>query len=260
MSEHQGAALLEVAGRQLEYVIKKNDGAEPALVFLHEGLGSIELWRSFPDDVVAATGHRGVVYSRSGHGWSEPPRGPRPVDFFEREALEVLPPLLQRLGVSKPILVGHSDGASIALVHAAYHPVAALVLLAPHVFVEEYGLAKIREMGREAQRNELIAKLGKYHRDPAATFYAWHDVWLHPDFQDWNIEALLERVDCPVLTIQGLDDDYGTIAHIDVIEARTSGPVERVELENCGHSPHLSQPEETRRATVEFIRRVCATD
>lgn len=249
-----------MAGRRLEYVIKNREGAEPALVFLHEGLGSIELWRSFPDDVVAATGHKGVVYSRSGHGWSEAPPGPRPVDFFDREALEVLPPLLDSLDISSPILVGHSDGASIALVHAAHHPVTALVLLAPHVFVEEYGLVKIREMGREPQRSELIAKLGKYHRDPAATFFAWHDVWLHPEFQSWNIESLLSRIDCPILLVQGLDDDYGTIAHVDMIEQRASGPVQRLELENCGHSPHLSRPEETRRATVEFIRSVCQTD
>lgn len=257
VSKRHLSSLIEVAGRQLEYVVKNESGSLPTLVFLHEGLGSIELWRSFPDEVVETTEHRGLVYSRSGHGRSEPADGSRPIDFVDREALDVLPPLLGRFDAPQPILIGHSDGASIALVYAAYHPTTALVLLAPHVFVEEEGLAKIRELGRQPQRDQLIDKLARYHRDPAATFSAWNGVWLHPGFRDWNIEGLLDRIECPVLLIQGLNDEYGTMAQIDAIERQLSGPVERVELAECGHSPHLSQPEQTLEATVKFIRDVC---
>ena len=258
MSQRHPSSLLRVAGQQLDYIVKNEPGSRPTLVFLHEGLGSIELWRTFPDEVVGATDHRGLVYSRSGHGWSETATGPRPLDFVDREALDVLPTLLRRLDVPHPILVGHSDGASISLVYAAYHQTEALVLLAPHVFVEDAGLAKIKDLGQQPQRDELIDKLVKYHRDPAATFSAWNDVWLDPGFKTWNIEQVLDMIECPVLLIQGLDDEYGTMAQIDAIERQLSGPVERLELAECGHSPHLSQPEQTLESTVRFIRGVCA--
>lgn len=249
-------SLLTVAGRQLDYVWKNESGPEPTLVFLHEGLGSIELWRSFPDDVVNRTGHRGLVYSRYGHGWSEVATGSRPVDFFEREALDVLPKLLKELDVRAPILIGHSDGASISLVYAAHYKVAALVLLAPHVFVEEEGLARIRELSLPGAADELIERMARYHRDPEATFWAFNDVWLDPDFRAWNIEDALGEIECPILLVQGLDDDYGTMGHVEAIERQVSGPVERLELEDCDHSPHLSQPERTLEATVSFIRRL----
>ena len=256
MSRPAPSSLLDVNGVQLEYVLKNESGIRPTLVFLHEGLGSIELWRSFPDDVVSRTDHRGLVYSRFGHGWSEAATDPRPIDFFEREALDVLPVLLNRLDAENPILIGHSDGASISLVHAAHNPVRALVLLAPHVCVEEEGLAKIRELHQPDASVELIERMARYHRDPAATFWAWNDVWLDPDFQTWNIEDLLSQIECPVLLIQGSDDEYGTMAQIDAIQRQVSGPVERLVLEDCGHSPHLSQPERTETATVGFIREV----
>ncbi|MEE8407649.1 MAG: alpha/beta hydrolase [Acidimicrobiia bacterium] len=246
-----------MTGQQLDYLMKNDGGSRPTLVFLHEGLGSVELWRTFPDDVAGAADHRGLVYSRYGHGWSEVATGPRPLDFVDREALDVLPTLLDRLDSHRPILIGHSDGASISLVYAAHHQTEALVLLAPHVFVEEGGLAKIRALGRQPQRDELIEKMVRFHRDPAATFSAWNDVWLDPEFKRWNIEQVLGQIDCPVLLIQGLDDEYGTMAQIDAIERQLSGPVERLELADCGHSPHLSQPERTLESTVEFIQDVC---
>lgn len=251
-------SLLTVAGRQLDHVVKNEAGSEPTLVFLHEGLGSIELWRSFPDDVVEATGHRGLVYSRSGHGWSETATERRPLDFMDREALEVLPSLLERFEVSDPILIGHSDGASISLVHAAHHQVEALVLLSPHVFVEDHGLEEIRRVAEPEANGDLMQKMVKYHHDPGATFGAWSDVWLDPGFRAWNIEHVLGRIECPVLLIQGLDDKYGTMAQIDAIESQVSGPVQRLELESCGHSPHLSQPVRTLEATVRFIREISA--
>lgn len=250
-------SLLTVARRQLDHVVKNESGSEPALVFLHEGLGSIELWRSFPDDVVVATGHRGVVYSRAGHGWSQPEADLRRLDFFDREALDVLPPLLGLFDAPEPVLIGHSDGASIALVYAAHHAAKALVLLAPHVFVEESGLVKIRDLTQGWGKDELATRMAKYHSDPEATFRAWSDMWLDPQFRAWNIEGVLGRIECPVLLIQGMDDEYGTMAHVDAIEKKVSGPVQRLELEDCGHSPHLTQSERTLEATVGFIQEVC---
>jgi pimeloyl-ACP methyl ester carboxylesterase len=258
VSQPHPSSLVKVAGQQLDYIVRNELGSRPTLVFLHEGLGSIELWRTFPDDVVGATDHRGLVYSRYGHGWSETATGRRPLDFVDREALDVLPTLLDRLDIPDAILIGHSDGASISLVYAAHHQTEALVLLAPHVFVEETGLAKIRALGQQPERDELIKRLVKYHRDPGATFSAWNDVWLDPKFKTWNIEQVLGMIECPVLLIQGLDDEYGTIAQIDAIQRQLSGPVERLELEHCGHSPHLSQPEQTVKSTVRFIQDVCA--
>jgi len=253
MSDLSSRPLLTVAGRQVDYVWKNESGSEPTLVFLHEGLGSIELWRSFPDEVVSRTGHRGLVYSRYGHGWSEVATEPRSVDFFEREALDVLPALLDELDVEDPILIGHSDGASISLIYAAHHQARALVLLAPHVFVEEEGLVKIRELSHPGAADQLIEKMARYHRDPVASFRAWNDVWLDPGFRAWNIEEVLGQIECPILLVQGLDDEYGTMAHVDAITRRVSGPVERLELEDCGHSPHLSRPEQTLEATFGFI-------
>lgn len=251
------SSLLPVAGRLVDHVVMNEAGLRPTLVFLHEGLGSIGLWRSFPGDVVDTTNHRGLVYSRSGHGWSETATGPRPLDFVHREALEVLPPLLDRLDAPRPLLVGHSDGASIALVHAAHHPVEALVLLAPHVFVEEHGLAEIRALTEGSESDGLIERMVKHHRDPTATFRAWSDVWLDPEFHTWNIEDVLGRIECPVLLIQGLDDPYGTMTQLDAICEQVAGPVERLELEDSDHSPHLSQPKRTLEATTRFIRDVC---
>ncbi|MEE8374718.1 MAG: alpha/beta hydrolase [Acidimicrobiia bacterium] len=259
MSLPHPSSQVDVAGHQLEYLTKNDGGSRPTLVFLHEGLGSIELWRTFPDDVVGATDHQGLVYSRYGHGWSETATEKRPLDFVDREALDVLPTVLGRLDIHDPILIGHSDGASISLVYAAAHQTEALILLAPHVFVEETGLAKIRALGQQPARDELIERLVKYHHDPAATFSAWSDVWLDPVFKTWNIERVLSMIECPVLLIQGLDDEYGTIAQIDAIQRQLSGPVERLELEHCGHSPHLSQPEQTVESTVRFIQDVCGT-
>jgi len=254
MSPPSPASLLTVAGRRLDHLVKNESGAWPTLVFLHEGLGSIELWRSYPDEVVTAADHRGLVYSRSGHGWSEVQDGPRPLDFVDREALEVLPPLLDQLDASPPILIGHSDGASISLVYAAHHQAEALVLLAPHVFAEDEGLTSIEALSQPSAGDDLIERMAKYHRDPEATFWAWNNVWLDPGFKSWNIEDVLSEIECPVLLIQGLDDEYGTMAQIEAIERQVSGPVERLVLEDCGHSPHLSQPERTLAATVRFIR------
>jgi pimeloyl-ACP methyl ester carboxylesterase len=227
-------------------------GAEPALVFLHEGLGSVALWRDFPDALAQATGRRALIYSRAGHGDSYVPEQPRTPRFMHDEALEVLPALLREHGIEKPVLVGHSDGGSIALIHASRHPVTKLVLLAPHVFVEDLSVASIAEARETFETTDLRDRMARYHRDAEATFRLWNDIWLAPEFRDWNIEDVLPAITAPVLAIQGAHDQYGTLAQIDAIEAGVSGPFERAVLD-ARHAPHLEAPEETLRVAAEFV-------
>ena len=233
---------------------KELPGAEPALVFLHEGLGSVALWRDFPDSLAQATGRRALVYSRAGHGRSYVPDAPRTPRFMHDEALDALPRLLAEHGIERPVLVGHSDGGSIALIHASRHPVTGLVVLAPHVFVEDLSVASIAEARDTFERTDLRARMERYHRDPEATFRLWNDIWLAPEFRDWNIEDVLPSITAPVLAIQGEHDQYGTLAQIDAIEAGVAGPFARAVLD-ARHSPHLEAPEETLRAAAEFILR-----
>jgi pimeloyl-ACP methyl ester carboxylesterase len=229
--------MIEIDGAAIEY--RDVPGTEPALVYLHEGLGSMELWRSFPDDVRAATGRRTVVFSRPGYGRSTPVPPPWPVTYMHEQALVVLPALLARLGIDRPILIGHSDGASIALIHAGSgHPVAALVLMAPHVFVEECSVAGIEAAG-DAYEPSLRARLAKYHDDVDATFWGWNTAWLAPAFRSWNIESLLPGINVPVLALQGTEDQYGTLAQLDAIAAGTTGTTECVEFEGAGHVLHV---------------------
>jgi pimeloyl-ACP methyl ester carboxylesterase len=248
--------VVESDGRRLEHRLIGN-GEGPGLVFLHEGLGSMGLWREFPDHLVEVTGRRGLVYSRVGHGWSDPLRERRTPNFMHHEALVVLPRLLEDLGVVEPMLIGHSDGASIALIHAgAGHRVAGLVLLAPHVFVEPESIAGIEAARVRFETSDLVERMARYHRDPRSTFRSWNDIWLDPDFRDWNIEDSLPHVVCPVLLIQALDDEYGTMAQLDAIERGVSGPVERLVLPDGGHSPHLTHREKVTDVVADFVRRV----
>jgi pimeloyl-ACP methyl ester carboxylesterase len=232
---------------------KELPGADPALVFLHEGLGSVELWREFPARLAAATGRRALLYSRAGHGRSRVPDTPRTPRFMHEEALDALPPLLAEHGIERPILVGHSDGGSIALIHASQHPVTGLVLLAPHVFVEDLAVASIAEARDTFERTDLRDRMARYHRDPEATFRLWNDIWLAPEFRDWSIEDVLAHVSAPVLAIQGEHDQYGTLAQIDAIEAGVAGPFARAVLD-ARHAPHLEAPEETLEAAIAFVR------
>ena len=227
------------------------------MVFLHEGLGSVELWRDFPVDVVRATGHPGLLYSRYGYGWSDPLDAPRTVDYMHREALDVLPELLADHIDTPPILIGHSDGASISIIHAgSRHPVAGLVLLAPHVFVEGPGLENIRDLQASFPGSEMRDKMAKYHVDPESTFRGWAEIWLHPGFRSWNIEAYLSGIDCPVLLIQCEDDIYGTPQQLHAIETQVNGPVERVILPGDSHSAHLAHPETVTATVAEFVEAV----
>ena len=249
------ARFVDVAGHRLECVRIRGAKSAPTLVFLHEGLGSVALWKDFPARVADATGCPVLVYSRAGYGRSSPAPLPRAPDYMHVEALTVLPALLDRLGIADPVLVGHSDGASIALLHAGSgsRPVRALVALAPHVFVEDMSIASIDEVRRQYETTDLREKLARRHADPDAAFRGWNDIWLAPAFRSWNIEACLPGVRCPLLMIQGRDDEYGSAAQLDAIERQVGGKVARIELADCRHSPHRDQPEATLAAIADFV-------
>jgi pimeloyl-ACP methyl ester carboxylesterase len=245
--------IVDVDGVGLD--VEHTPGTRPALVFLHEGLGSIGLWRSFPDDVCRACGDRELlVYSRQGYGHSAAAPGPRPVSYMHDEADKVLPALVGQLGIDRPVLVGHSDGASIALLYAgAGRPVRALVLLAPHVFVEDRSIEGIEAARRAYRDGDLATRLGRHHDDPDATFRGWNDVWLSPGFRSWNIEDRLPVVTCPVLLVQGDADPYGSIAQLDALERGVAGPCRRIVLPGVGHAPHAEAPSETLAVVGGFV-------
>jgi pimeloyl-ACP methyl ester carboxylesterase len=237
--------------------IHAKDDSKPTIVFLHEGLGSVSTWRGFPQQVVERTLCPAVVYSRHGYGNSEVLREPRTVHFMHDEALRVLPELLDKLAIHDPILLGHSDGGSISLIYAGEHDrVKGLILLAPHVFVEDIGIASIAAARRAFETTNLAENLARHHKNSAATFWGWSHIWLHPDFRNWNIEQYLPRVNCPVLAIQGLDDQYGTLAQLDAIARQAPGSVEQIHLKNCRHSPHRDQREEVLKAISGFVARL----
>ena len=252
---------ISVRGRRLEYRRIAAAAAGPTLVFLHEGLGSIIQWRDFPARIARATGLPAVVYARYGHGQSDVLEQPHGVDFMHREALESLPEFLGALGVARPILIGHSDGASIALIYAgAGHPIEALVALAPHVFVEDISIAGIAAAKQTFERTDLRDRLARHHRDAIKTFYGWNDVWLAPEFRGWNIESFLPAIRCPLLAIQGYEDEYGTMAQVEAIARQAGGPIEVLKLEQCGHSPQKDQPEIVVAAIVGFVKPSSARD
>jgi pimeloyl-ACP methyl ester carboxylesterase len=256
MSASSPSAFVNVRGRSLEYrrIAAAADG--PTLVFLHEGLGSIGQWRDFPERIVEASGLPAMVYARYGHGQSEVLQQAHGVDFMQREALESLPDLLRALGIDCPILIGHSDGASIALIYAgAGHPLQGLVAMAPHVFVEDISIESIAAAKQTFETSDLPQKLARHHRDPSKTFYGWNDVWLAPAFRSWNIERFLPAIKCPLLAIQGQEDEYGSMAQVDAIARQAGRPVELLKLDQCGHSPQKDQPQLVARAIVEFVGR-----
>lgn len=254
----QTEQFIEVEGHRLHtrWIDDSGQHATP-LVFLHEGLGSIDLWRDFPGEVVAGSGNSALVYSRYGHGWSDTLEQPRTPDYMHREAQAVLPSLLEAFDVELPILIGHSDGASISIIHAGSgHPVAGLVLLAPHVFVESDGLASVRSVRASFPGSEMAEKMAKYHTNAEATFRGWAEIWLNPAFRIWNIEEYLGGIHCPVLLIQCHDDEYGSSAQLNAIESGVSGPVERLILPGASHSAHLEHPEVVTARVTEFIERI----
>jgi len=227
----------------------------PEIVLLHEGLGSISHWKDFPGRVAEATGCSVTAYSRYGCGNSDVLTEARDVRYMHDEALAALPDLLSQLKIENPILVGHSDGASIALIYAGTHDrVRGLILLAPHVFVEDLSVASIAEAKVKFETTNLPEKLARHHRDAERTFWGWNNIWLHEDFRRWNIEEYLPRITCPILVIQGLDDQYGTMGQVDAIRRQAGGPVEVLVLVECRHSPQRDQRDATLAAIKTFVR------
>jgi pimeloyl-ACP methyl ester carboxylesterase len=245
-----------IDGHPMEYrAILGSAGARPTLVFLHEGLGSVALWRDFPDKVARRLDAPAIVYSRFGYGRSDGLKAKRTPSFMHEEALEILPRLLDELGIARPLLIGHSDGASIALIHAARsnRPVSGLVCMAPHVFVEPVCVESIAKIRATYLETDLKQRLAKYHACVDDAFLGWADIWLDPAFLAWSIEDLIGDVAQPMLLIQGRDDEYGTLAQLDRIEALARGPTSRLVLDRCGHSPHRDREPAVIEAIVEFV-------
>jgi pimeloyl-ACP methyl ester carboxylesterase len=233
--------------------------AAPTLVFLHEGLGSVSMWRDFPDRLVELTGCGALIYSRAGYGQSAPVPLPRLVRFMHDEA-EILREVLAQTQIGECILVGHSDGASIALIYAGSRPAAGLkglILEAPHVFAEPHGLASIAKMTEGYRTTDLRDRLSRHHGGNVdVAFRGWNDVWLNPEFRAWNIEEYLAAVTVPILILQGELDEYGTWKQVEAIERQAGGPVEAMALAGCGHSPHREEPVRSLQAMAEFAVRL----
>jgi pimeloyl-ACP methyl ester carboxylesterase len=243
---------LEVAGHRLEHAWHGARGG-PTLVFLHEGLGCVQLWRDFPQRLSEATGWPAFVYSRAGYGKSSPPALPRPVRYMHDEAL-LLPQILAAAGIDDALLFGHSDGASISILHAGSGArVRGLILEAPHVFAEEMGLQSIARAREAYLHGELRSRLARYHENVDAAFWGWNGPWLHPDFRAWNIESSLPAITAPILVVQGTDDEYGTTAQLDAIARGAGGPVERLLVDGAGHTPHRSHFDYALAAAARFL-------
>lgn len=249
-----------IDGHALEYVRIAGREHAPTLVFLHEGLGSVSTWREFPGELAAACGCPALIYSRAGYGGSDPVMLPRPLDYMQHEGRVVLPALLAALAIDDVISFGHSDGASIALVHAAestrhrgHARVRALVLEAPHVFCEQRSVEAIERARESYVHGQLRERLARHHEHVDVAFFGWNGAWLDPGFRSWTIESLLPDVHAPRLVVQSDDDPYGTLAQVDAIAAGVGGVVERLILADCGHAPHRDHAERVLAATVDFV-------
>jgi pimeloyl-ACP methyl ester carboxylesterase len=247
-----------IDGKRLETLwIESRSTGLPPIVMLHEGLGSIALWKDFPQRLAERTGCGVLVYSRYGHGNSDRLLEKRPVRFMHHEAQVALPELLKTLGIERPILFGHSDGGSIALIYAGTFPASplALILEAPHVFVEDLSVESITAAKVNFQTTDFRDKLARYHAHVDETFWGWNDIWLDPEFRSWNIESYLDAIRCPALCIQGEQDEYGTRAQVEAVRSRVPD-TELVMLADCKHSPHRDQREKTLAAVDQFVRKV----
>jgi pimeloyl-ACP methyl ester carboxylesterase len=256
-AERYGPATLPADPPALRSDPPAGGGQAAALVFLHEGLGSLTQWRGWPQALCTRTARAGLAYARAGHGRSQPPRRRHGIRAMHHEAEVVLPEVIGRFGLERVVLVGHSDGASIALIAAAARPawLAGAVLLAPHVMVEDRTVAGIAAAGLAYRSTDLGARLARHHDGPDELFRSWHDLWLTPEFRRWDLRPLLGTVQAPLLLIQGVDDEYGTMAQLDEISRRVRGPVARLELAACGHSPHLERRDATLAVTAGFLHR-----
>ncbi len=250
---------LNVGGIRLEYACYGPVPSDaPVIVLLHEGLGSVALWRDFPQELADKTGLGVLAYSRQGYGQSDPADLPRPMDFMTREAIDVLPHVLDQSGVKRCILFGHSDGATIAAIYAGSvedHRVRGLILEAPHFFTEEIGMAEIARARGSYENSGLKSRLAKYHNDPDGAFFGWSDAWLNPAFRTWNVAEVIDYIRVPILAIQGRNDQYGTLDQIAEIETRAYCPVDTAILE-CRHEPHVEACAATLEAVAEYCTRL----
>ena len=255
---------LKSNGKSLEYsCYGPSPDQATTILLLHEGLGCVALWRDFPAKLAKASGFGVMAYSRAGYGQSDPADLPRPLDYMTREAVDSLPQLIAAAGLQQIILLGHSDGASIAAIYGGSvedHRVRGLILMAPHFFTEDMGLASIAEAKVAYENTDLSTRMSKYHNNPDNAFYGWNDSWLHADFKNWNITDVIDYIRVPVLAIQGREDQYGTTAQIEALKAQLYAPLETVLLENCQHTPFLEQPDLTLRSITNFCRRLHAIE
>jgi pimeloyl-ACP methyl ester carboxylesterase len=251
---------IEIGESRLEYrMIGPHPGEAPTFVLLHEGLGSVGLWSDFPHRLAAATGLGVFAYSRAGYGRSSASAMPRRVTFMHEEAREVLPRVLDAIGLHCGILLGHSDGASIAAIYAGSvedHRIGGLVLLAPHFFTEAFGVAEIARMRELYITGDVRAKLGRWHQDPDNAFYSWSGPWLDPEFRKWDITEELAYIRVPMLIVQGEEDQYGTLKQVETAKEECYCPVEAVILPGVRHIPHREAAAETLRAIVDFTGRL----
>ena len=251
---------LDISGQHLEGAWwGPAPDAAPTLVLLHEGLGCVGLWGDFPAKLVEATGCGIFAWSRAGYGQSSAIPLPRPLTYMHDEARDILPKVLDAIGFRDGLVIGHSDGASIAVIHAGLHAdsrVRGVVAIAPHVFTEDMGIASIAEAKRAYEQGDLRARLARRHQNVDCAFYGWNGAWLDPGFRAWDITEFLPAIRVPVLVVQGVDDQYGTIAQVEAIERGCGGPVETVMLPGVGHAPHREAPEATLAAIVGFTARV----
>lgn len=256
----EDSGFLSIGPHGLEYrMIGPRPDKAPTLVLLHEGLGCVGLWGDFPEKLQAATGCGVFVYSRAGYGQSSPVTLPRPLTYMHDEAREVLPKLLDAIGFQRGPLIGHSDGASIAAIYAGTHQdhrVGGLVLIAPHFFTEDMGIAAIVEAKKAYETTDLRQKLARWHKDPDNAFKGWNGAWLDPEFRNWDITEPLAYIRVPILIVQGEDDQYGTVAQIEAAERECYCPVEIALLPGARHSPQRETPEATLKTISDFVTRV----
>ncbi|WP_415401530.1 alpha/beta fold hydrolase [Tateyamaria sp. SN3-11] len=256
------AGTVSVEGHTLEYGCwGPPPGVAPTLFMLHEGLGSVGLWRDWPARLAEATGMGVLAYSRAGYGRSSPAPLPRPLDYMTREAVDVLGPMLDAAGVQSAILLGHSDGATIAGLYAGSVSdmrVRGLILIAPHFIAEAEGLAAIRAAGAAYRDGDLKVRLARHHDHPDVAFYGWHDAWTDPGFADWNVGDCIDHWRVPALIVQGSDDPYGTLAQVHEAEERAYSPVEKLIVEGAGHAPHHEAEAVVTKAVAGFCARLRA--
>jgi pimeloyl-ACP methyl ester carboxylesterase len=260
----QPTGFLKIGAADLEYrLIGPAPDEAPTIVMLHEGLGSAGLWGDFPDRLQAATGAGVLVYSRAGYGASTPVKLPRPLDYMQIEALQTLPKLLDSIGFRRGLLLGHSDGASIAAIYAggvADHRVRGVAMIAPHFIVEDVSVTSIAEIRNAYETSDLKAKLARWHRDVDNAFYGWNGAWLDPKFRSWDISEYLGHIRVPVVIVQGADDQYGTLRQVEIAREECYCPVEATIVPGAGHSPHREAPGATLDAISEFANAVLRGD